>query len=213
MNDIFQEAEFDHSEAKKLKYFKKALPFIIIGTIAIITAMVLSNWITTKRTKHNQEMGDIFIKAVQSDDPKLSRESIDLLIKDRANGMSDIARLVDIRVNVKDADVALKKLQEVASEAKNPITKYYAMLLWMNILVDKPEINDAERANMLKYMNNFVDETTPFFGTASIAKALYQVKTGDVNLAKETLKGILSSSNVTPVVKDEANSILSGLDK
>lgn len=213
MNDIFEEAEFDHSEATKLKYFKKALPFIIIATIAVITAMLLNNWIISKRTRHNQEVGDLFIKAVQSKDSKLTEESIDVLIKDRATGMSDIARLVEIRNGIKDHAATLKKIEVAVKESHNPITKSYAMLLWMNIAIDKPEMLEEDKVTMQKYLNNFADESAPFFGSASIVKAIYQANTGDVNAAKETLKRIMSSNNVTPVVKDEAGSILSGIDK
>lgn len=213
MSDLLEETKSDYIEIKKLEYFKKALPFIIIGTIIVITTMLINDWWNSRIIANNQKMGDLFIKAIQSNDKNLLDESLNLIIKDDSTGIADIARLVRLQENFsrKDEASSLANLQEIAKEAKNDLTKAYARLVWMNIVIDKKEISTLEAKGMAEYISYFKDDSIPFFGSASIINALYKIRNNDLEGARVLLKQLLNSNDISRTVQDQANSILSNL--
>lgn len=213
MSDLLEETKSDYMEIKKLEYFKKALPFIIIGTIILIIAMLVKDWFNNRTISNNQKMGDLFINAIQSNDKNLLDESLSLIIKDNSTGMADIARLVKLQKSFEGVDDSstLANVQEIAKKAKNDVTSAYARLIWMNIVIDKKEISASAAKDMAEYISYFKDDSVPFFGSATIINALYKIRNNDPESARTLLTQLLSNENVSRTVKDQANSILSNL--
>ncbi len=213
MSDLLEETKSDYIEVKKLEYFKKSIPFIIIGTILVITAMILSNWLRDRKIANDQKMGDLFIKAVESGDKALLSESLSFIIKDNSTGVSDIARLVLIQNHMDDKDDTklLSELKAIVIDSKNSLTKSYGMLMLMNIMIDKNDLSESETKDMEQYIKHFNDPNMPFFGSASIINALYKIKHNDIEGAKIILRNLITTKDMSRVVQDEANSILSNL--
>ncbi len=216
MSDLIEETHLDLKEEQKLKYFKKSLPFVIGGTIIIIIVMTVNNWLSNKKVIHNQEIGDLFIKTLQTNgsDKKLLYDSLSMLIKESDNGIADLAYLEKVKIKMAASDVmgSLSELETLIDKAQKPITKSYATLLWMNIMIDQESLSDNNKAKMIKYIDHFKNSNVPFYGSAMIIKALFEIKNQQVNLAKITLQKIITNPDVTSTVQDQARSILTNLD-
>ena len=216
MSDLIEEAHLDYKEEQKMKYFKKALPFVIGGTIVVIIVMTIMNWMNNRKIAHNQEMGDLFIKVLQthSGDHKLLDDALSMLIKETDNGMGDLAAIekVKLRIMAKDIKGALAELEVVASKAHKPIVKSYAMLLWMNIMIDHDSFTEGDKLKMHKYFVHFDNSEIPFYGSATIIKALFEIKNNQIDLAKITLNKLIVTDDITSTVRDQARSILTNLD-
>lgn len=213
MSDLLEETKSDYLEIKKLEYFKKALPIIIIGTIIIISGMLIKGWLHNRNISSNQKVGDLFIQAIQSNDQKLLDDSLDLIINDNSTAFSDIARLVKIQEQMSsdNSELLLKTLQDIAKSSKNNITMAYARVIWMNIMIDKPTLSNAEEKDLEEYIAYFKNESIPFFGSVSIVNALHRIKKNDIEGARIVLNQLLSNENISRTVQDQANAILSNL--
>lgn len=216
MSDLIEETHLDYKEELKMKYFKKALPIVIVGTILVVIVMVISTWLNNKKIAHNQEMGDLFIKVIQthSGDQKLLDDSLSMLIKEGANGLADLAAIEKVKhkMSAKDINGALSELEVIINNAHKPIAKSYAMLLWMNIMIDRESFSESDKAKMHKYFNHFTSSDVPFYGSATIIKALFEIKNDQVDLAKTTLNRLVTNNDITSTVRDQAKSILTNLD-
>lgn len=215
MSDLIEETHLDYKEEQKLKYFKKSLPFIISGTIIIIIIMTITNWLNNKKIAHNQAIGDLFIKTLQSNggDKKLLDDALSMLIKEANNGIADLAHFEKVKIKMEESDAsgALSELEELINKAQKPITQSYAMILWMNIMIDQESLSDASKAKMLKYIDHFKNSNTPFYGSAMLIKALFEIQNQQINSAKITLQNIITSKDITSTVQDQARSILANL--
>lgn len=216
MSDLIEETHLDYKEEQKLKYFKKSLPFVIGGTIIVIVIMIISNWLNNKKIKHNQEIGDLFIQTIQTNggDKKLLNDSLSTLMKESDNGVADLAHIEKIKIMMDSSNArsALPEIEALINNANKPVTKSYAMILWMNIMIDQETLSDANKTQMLKYIDHFKNSDTPFYGSAMIIKGLFEIKNQQIDQAKVTLQQIITNINVTSTVQDQARSILSNLD-
>lgn len=216
MSDLIEETHLDYKEEQKLKYFKKALPLVIGGTIIIIITMTISSWLNNKKIAHNQEMGDLFIKTLQTNDndKKLLDDALSVIIKESNNGMADLAHFEKIKIKIEESDIpaALSELEILINKAHKPITQSYATLLWISIMIDQESLSDSNKAKMLKYIDHFKNSDIPFYGSAMIIKALFEIKNQQTNLAKMTLQKIITNTDLTATIQDQAKSILTNLD-
>lgn len=216
MSDLIDEVSLDHAEEKKLKYFKQTLPWVIGATILIIICMAIYNYRAEKRIAHNKEMGDMLIKAmsVMSEDEKAADEALSYLVKEGSKGMGDIAMLEKVAMHLKahKKEMALQELEKIATEAHNKLTRSYAKVVWMSIIIDQPEISEREKELMKNNLAAFKDDEVEFFGTAQVLGAFFYVKNNQKEEAGSALQKVLASNNVSPLVKDQAEALLANLN-
>lgn len=215
MSDIIEEVGLDHKEEKRLKYFKQALPWVIGATALIIISMAIYNYRDEKRIVHNQEMGDMLIKAmsVMSEDKKTANETLSYLVKDGGKGIGDIAMLEKVAMHLKSGkrELALQELEKIAGDAHNQLTKSYAKVVWMSIVVDQKKMSEHEKELMESNLGSFKDDDMEFFGTAQVLGAFFHAKNNQTEEARSALHKVLASDNVPPLVKDQAKALLANL--
>lgn len=218
MTDILEEILRDQSDERKLRYFKKLLPIVIITTIFIVIAMLINNWYTDKQLQNNRKMGDIFIKSVANLDSNknLAIQSLDDLIKANDNKLSEIAALQQIGIKINDNDYnGAKNLLEQVINNKNSdeVTVSYARIIWLGLVLDQQNFTEIEKINMQNYLKYFTDEDRPFWGTANIIKASWYVKNNQPELAVDVLKKMVSYESLPNLIKEQAKALLTNLEK
>ncbi|MEY3197203.1 MAG: hypothetical protein RLZZ59_571 [Pseudomonadota bacterium] len=215
MNDILDEVLNDKNEENKVKYFKKAIPLVLIVTLLVVIVMIFNNWRSERRVRYSNEMGDILFKSLEnlSTDPKLVLEGLNYLVDHSDNHMKDIAslQLIGINISSKNLDNALELAKKVADDKSYlDLTRSYAKFIWISIIIDSAVISNEEEALLDKYFSDFRDEKSPFYGSVNLMKAIYYQKK-DQEKAVKISNDLISNKFVTPVIKDEARALLSNI--
>ncbi|WP_425362747.1 DUF2659 family protein [Candidatus Tisiphia endosymbiont of Hybos culiciformis] len=216
MTDLLQEVLSDKNEEKKLYYFKKFLPITIILTLIVILFMLINNWRDRKEIENNQKTGDILVKSIAliNDNKDLAIKSLDNLMatsSNKANGLAVIEQ-VSIKIHQGDFIEARTLLKEVIDNNNyDELTSAYAHLVWLSLMIDKPNSSDVNNNEIEKYLNYFDDENKPFFGTANIIKATWYIRNNSKDLAENTLKKLISLESTTQTVKEQAKALLANL--
>jgi len=215
MSDLIDEVRLEHADEKKLKYFKRSLPWVIGLTVLVIIFMAIYDFRAKKQIAHNKEMGDTLVKAMslKLEDGKVADETLSYLIKESPNGLGDIAMLEKIAVRLQGDNKieALKELEFTASSAHNNLTRSYARVVWMSIIVDQQQVSDHEKEMMAENLKYFEDEDTEFFGTAQVLGALFNAKNNKIDEARSSLQKVLANSKISPLVKDQAKALLANI--
>lgn len=216
MSDILDEVVIDYKDETKLKFFKKLIPIVIILTLVVIVVMLVYDKYSSDAMMHDQEMSDLFIKAVDvGDDPKSSKEALSYVIDKSNNGIADLASLEKIRVDLlssKDKDKVLGELYHLSKDAKRDMTKEYAKLLWMNIILDSDNISEKNDTILSEMIQFFENDSRTFFASASILRALFCVKKQNLDDARRILQNLIDNNNVHASSKDQARAIMANLN-
>lgn len=215
MADIIDEVIRDKREEVKLIYFKKALPFVLGATILVVLAMIISDFRKTNAKEHNMEMGDTIINSLENlaNDPNVAMEGLDYVKENAKNHSKDIAALQQIAINVasNNDSQAIEMLEQVINNKKYlDLTRSYAKITWISIMMDKKSISDDIKSKMEKYFADF-SEKSPFYSSAKLLEALYYVST-DTEKAKNIASSLLSSKVATQTIKEEAAALISNLN-
>lgn len=214
MADIIDEVIRDSREEKKIAYFKKSLPIILIATIVIIFGMIVNDFRKNNAQEHNQEIGDIILNSLEnlSKDPDVTMEGLKYVQDNAKNHAKDLAILQQVAINIASdkKDEALALLNIAISDKKLlDLTRSYAKLTWISIIMDKKSISDEEKNIMEKYFKDFT-EKTPFFASSKLLEALYY-SSSDKEKAASIAQSLISSKLVTVNVKEEAAALISNL--
>jgi len=217
MTDILEEILHEQSDAKKLRYFKRLLPIVILLTIIVVICMLVNNWYSNKEAEYNRRMGDILVKSIS-----LNNNEVDLTLKSLQDlkashsKISELALLkeVGIKITNKDKDGAKTLLEKIINNKHDyGVTSSYARLCWLSLAIDEPKLSNIENEKFKKYLDHFSDENKEFYGTANILKAFWYIKNSQVDLAKDLLKKIISLPKATKIVKEQAKALLSNLER
>lgn len=216
MTDILQEVLSDKNEEKKLYYFKKILPITIILTLIVILFMLINNWRDRKEIENNQKTGDILVKSIAliNDNKDLAIKSLDNLMVTSNNKVNGLAAIKQVSIKIHQGDFieATTLLKRVIDNNNyDELTSAYAHLVWLSLMIDEPNLSDININEIEKYLNYFDDENKPFFGTASIIKAIWYIRNNSKDLAENTLKKVISLESTTQTVKEQAKALLSNL--
>lgn len=216
MTDILDEVLSDQNEEKRLIFFKKLLPIIIIISIIAITIMVVINNNKDKRIKNNQKNGDILVKTVgletTKDNEELAFNTLENLVTTSNTKIKEIAALEQIAIKISEkkyseAQELLDKI--IGNKEYSEITTSYARISWCSLAID----NSEGKEKLIKYLNYFDDEKKPFWATATIMKAMWDIKSNMKPQAEKNLKNLLISNNVSDLIKDQAKALLVNLNK
>lgn len=216
MSDILDEVVIDYKDETKLKWFKKLVPVVIVATLIVIITMLVYEKYTSDTALYDQEMSDLFIKAVDVDDNHTaSMEALNQVIDKSDNGVADLASLEKIRIQLatdQDKDKVLEELYTLSKNAQRDMTKEYAKLLWMNIMLDNDKISEKNDIILNEMMKYFENDKTTFFASANILKALFCVKKQNIDDARKVLRSLIDNNNVHASSKDQARAILANLN-
>ncbi len=216
MTDILDEVLNDHNEAKKLNYFKKALPVVIAFTIIIVVGMLVNNWRNDNRTENNKKTGDALIKVLAEvdKDKKFVLESLAGLVKSNSNKVSDLAAIEQAQIHINDKKYSAAKdlLVSFISTNHDIISSSYARLVWLSITIDEAKVSVQDKARMEEYLKYFNQEDRPFFGTASIIKALWYAKNSQKELAMDAVGRVIAAKDVSELVKEQARALRTNLE-
>lgn len=214
MADIFEEALNDSRDEKQFAIFSKIFPIIIIITVVFAVAITAYNWHSNNIISHNQKISDSFTEIVKSETLGLksaneSLEKISKVSENKISGLAQIKIAQNLIVNNQE-NLGLKKLEEIMTkDGFDEITKSFAKISWIGIVIDKKDLSDELKNKLHEYFNYFSDETQPFFANATLMKALFFKKSSENEKASQYANTILKLENVPIIIKEQAMAVLS----
>lgn len=212
MIELIDELKTDVKEERLVILFKKAIPYVTFLTIIIILVMAINLWLQDKADRYNQENGDMFLKAISLEHSKespVTKESVEFL-KGANSNIAELAKLYNLKY-LKDANATIKQLEELADHKSiSLITKHYAMLAWAHYNMDK-NLSDVDAKKMDHYTKTISLADTPFYGSGSIARALWLSKNKENTQALQLLQLVTQSDSVTEFDKMSAQAISNNL--
>lgn len=216
MADILDEALSDEKDEKKIMLFRKIFPIIITLTVIIAIAMGGFSWYQNRLESHNQKVGDMLVDLISGEygEKKLINESLDNLIQDGDNRqveMAEIQRVVNV-IESGDSPAAFEQLESIIADTNyNDITRSFARLLWLNLILDEKSISDELKMKARNHMQYFKEPSQVFFINATLLKAVFYKKNNQNDLAAEYANTILDLESASLIAKEQARAILSGL--
>ena len=216
MADILDEALSDEKDEKKIMLFRKIFPIIIILTVIVAIAMGSFSWYQNRIESHNQKVGDMLVDLISGEygEKKLINESLDNLVQDGDNRqveMAEIQRVVGV-IESGDASAAFEQLESIIANANyNDITRSFARLLWLNLILDEKNLSDELKMKARNHMQYFKEPSQVFFTNATLLKAVFYKKNNQNDLAAEYANTILDLESASLIAKEQARAILSGL--
>ncbi|WP_341788795.1 MULTISPECIES: DUF2659 family protein [unclassified Rickettsia] len=220
MTDILDEVLNDQNEEKRLIFFKRLLPIVIIIALIAITIMVINNNNKNKQIENNQKNGDIFVKAVNLEVVQGNRElaisTLENLVGISDTKIKEIALLEQVAIKLSgqqnsEAKDLLGKIIE--NKEYSEIVTSYARIAWCSLVIDDENLDIADKEKLVKYLNYFDDENKPFWATANIMKAIWDIKSNMLAEAEKNLRILVASNNTSDLLKDQAKALLAGLDR
>ncbi|MGX6959783.1 MAG: DUF2659 family protein [Rickettsia endosymbiont of Pentastiridius leporinus] len=215
MTDILDEVLNDQNEEKRLIFFKKLLPIIIIISLIVITVMVINNNNKNNRIKNNRQNGDIFVKAINLENTKSNKElalnTLDNLVNTGDSKVKEIALLeqVAIKISEKKYPEAKELLDKIIeNKGYSEITTSYARVSWLSLVIDNKDLTTEDKEKLVKYLNYFDNENKPFWATASIMQAIWNIRNNMYVDAEKSLRNLLVSDNAPDLLKDQARALL-----
>ncbi|HJD60906.1 MAG TPA: DUF2659 family protein [Rickettsia endosymbiont of Columbicola hoogstraali] len=218
MTDILDEVLNDQNEEKRLIFFKRLLPIVIIIALIAITIMVINNNNKNKQIENNQKNGDIFVKAVNLEVVQGNRElaisTLENLVSISDTKIKEIALLeqVAIKLSGQQNSEAKDLLNNIIENKEySEIVTSYARIAWCSLVIDDEKLDIADKEKLVKYLNYFDDENKPFWATANIMKAIWDIKSNMLAEAEKNLRILVASDNTSDLLKDQAKALLAGL--
>ena len=216
MADILDEALSDEKDEKKIMLFRKIFPIIITLTVIVAIAMGSFSWYQNRLESHNQKVGDMLVDLISGEygEKNLINESLDNLIQDGDNRqveMAEIQKVVGV-IESGDASAAFEQLESIIANTNYyEITRSFARLLWLNLILDEKSISDELKMKARNHMQYFKEPSQVFFTNATLLKAVFYKKNNQNDLAAEYANAILDLDNASLIAKEQARAILSGL--
>jgi hypothetical protein len=219
VSDILEEVLNDEQYEKKFLLFRKTLPFVIGFVVVTSIAIASYSWYQHRKGEYNRKIGDMFVQLLNGEygEYKTAQDYIaafDDFSKNADNRQQEFAQLkiANLLIYAKDKEGAMKKLEEiVANKNYSEITTSLARILWINVVLDQAKISDEVQGKTRDYLQYFSEEDQPFFVTATLMKALFYKKVGQDDLAVEYADKVLNLKEASPILKDQAKAILSGI--
>jgi hypothetical protein len=218
MSDILEEVLNDQNEEKRLRFFKKLLPIVITISIIVIIIMFINSRYQDRKIKDNQKNGDIFVKAIGAQviqgNKNFAFDTLENLINNSDSRIKEIALLeqVAIKISQKDyleAKILLEKI--IQNKEYHEITTAYARISWLTLVIDNSKVTDEDKEKIAIYLKHFSSEGKAFWATASIIKAIWDIKNNMLNSAEKSLRIVLAADNVSELSKDQARALIAVL--
>ena len=218
MADILDEAINDEKDEKKIMFFRKIFPIIIIITVIVAISIASFSWYKNCVESHNQKIGDILVDLISGEhgEKKLINESLDNLITDSDNRQVEMAEIQRVFGFIESGDKssAFEKLELIiANQDYYETTTSFARLLWLNLVLDEKNISDDLKMKARNHMQYFKEPNQVFFVTATLLKAAFYKKNNQNDMLSEYANAILNLDNSSLIAKEQARALLSSLSR
>ena len=198
MNDILDEVLKDHSDERKVHYFKKAVPIVVICSIVVILCMTIYERYDSELTKNRTTDGDALISSTlqnQKNDISVIKD-LETIINRYATRVQELALLDIASIKLKNGDKSGAKsaLESIIGKQNIlPITASIARISWIGIVLDQDLLQESERKKLMDYFGYFTDQKQPLFGFGTLLKAHWYAKNNQPDLAIEQIDKITST--------------------
>ncbi|PCJ29719.1 MAG: hypothetical protein COA94_00655 [Rickettsiales bacterium] len=216
MADLLDEVLHDARYEKNLLLFRKFLPFVIAVSVIIAISIASYGWYQNKISKHNREIGDVFVSIMSTKHDKKS-SMVDSLHELVASGDNKQIELAELKIageliNSKNKKPALEKLEKIISnKGYYEVTTSFARLLWVGVVLDQKKVSDANKIKAIDYLQYFSKDTQVFFASATLMKALFYKKNAQNDLAIEYANKLLQLKDASLVIREQARAILANI--
>ena len=216
MTDILDEILNDEQDAKRLQVFRKILPIIIILTIVTALAMAGYSWFSQAKTRHNQEIGYLFVQLVSGEykDEKLVSSLLEEINTNSENKLSELAsiKLASKQVQLGDIPKATNLLETIINNKKySEITTSYARVLYISLVLGIDNLNSDQENKSREYLQYFSKDSQVFYATATLLKSLFYLKSNQLDFAKQYALEVLKLSRASGVIKEQAKAVIAEL--
>jgi len=216
MTDILEEILNDEKDSKRLTVFRKIFPMIIALTVIIAVIMASYSWISAKKNRQNQEIGDSFVQLLfgEYNDKKLIANLLEEIKGGNENKVSELAalKLAGEQIKSNNSAEATKLLEDIAdNNAMSEITRSYARVLYVNLILDVDKLSAQQENKTREYLQSFDKDTQVFYATATLLKSLFYLKNQQFDLAKKYSMEILGLPRASMIIKDQARAVLEKL--
>ena len=213
MADILDEILNDEKDEKRMRIFRKIFPIVIISTIIIAIIMACYSWFSSSRTKHNQEIGDLFTQLISGDykDEKLASSLLEEINNGNETKISELAaiKLASRHIQDNDPTGATKTLEDIVNNKDySDITQSYARILYVSLILDTDKMSAEEENKSREYLQYFNKDTQVFYSTATLLKSLFHLKNKQFDLATQYATEILKLPRASDIIKEQAKAIL-----
>lgn len=213
MSDIFEEAKLEASSERKFNLFYKSLPYIFgLGFICAVTIAVYY-WQTNKTLVKNQNISDLLVNAITSEaqhsEDHQRSAAIDSIISLGVR-QSELAELKAASILIQQNSLTEAKAKLVAileNDQYRLLTRRYAKLLWMSLIIDQANISESEKVKIEEYFRLFAPDL-PYYGMASILEALYYYKIGQIDKAEAKAEQMVYDGHISPMLKEQARMLI-----
>lgn len=216
MTDIIEEIINEEKDAKRLYYFRKFLPMVIVGSVIAVCCMAGYNYYQAKKEEHTQKMSDMLVDLLTNDinDSKVLDSSLQDLVNNSGNNLSELAMLEKALLQFEEnqEDSGIKILEEIiANKSLQDTTTAYARILWLSRTLDKEHLTDESKAKTVEYLQFFNNDKKVFFASASLLKALFYFKNKQIDLAKVAAEEILNTPNIPASIREQAYGLITSI--
>ena len=216
MVDIVDEIISEDKDAKRIYYFQKLFIPIIIATIIIACGIAVYSYYSFKAEEHNREIGDLLVDVMgdTSADEESIITALEGIVQNSDNDTRQLAKLKMATEYIDNgrAEKASQILQGIIDDTSFfEITRAYARLLMMTIILDSSEIDDAMQLKASNLLNYFSDTSHPFFATATLIKANFYMKIGQRELAEKYAQEVIDLKSSHAVIKEQASALIAML--
>ncbi len=217
MTDIFEEVLNDEKDEKRISKFRNFLPNIIIITLIGALLVGAYNWNIAKKTLENQTTGDAITQLILNNNDQANYSNLQKLLQQTSSKQDELLKLYEINslINAQaDAATILEKLETIIDNKNTAeITSAYARITWLNIMLNKKNLTDSEEHRIKNYFESFQSDDQPFYFNMLILKALYHLSKNDIDLAKQYAQKIRNAQNVSSLLREQANALISAIEK
>lgn len=213
MVDIVDEIVNDEKDARRVYYFRKFLPIILIATIIIAIGITVYGYHQNKQEEHKRKIGDMFIDVATGNvpDTDVARSSLEEIINNSGIRTAEMARIQLIHGMIAGnmhAD-AKGQLQAIIDDSNAlEITKAYARILYVAMVLEQNVISDSEQLLVTNLLQFFASEDTMFYPTSQLLKALFHYKIGQYEVAKNVAMEVTKIKTASIIVKDQAAAVI-----
>ncbi|MFK8040445.1 MAG: hypothetical protein AB8B67_03845 [Rickettsiaceae bacterium] len=212
--DLLDEVLSDKKEEKRVWYFFKLLPFILILTIIFVIAIYLYDVYKKKHQDTIINTGNALTQAIVYNNTNID-DVLDNIIFNIREHVVDIAMLKKIALSNQRKDLSQSKLllqQLILDNNYQQITRDYAKIIWMAILLNEDQISEEDNDKFHTYMSHFNNINQIFFDIAQINYALLYIKEGKYSNARDVLERLAALQNISPNIYEVSQMLLSNLN-
>ncbi|KAF8818341.1 DUF2659 family protein [Rickettsia endosymbiont of Cardiosporidium cionae] len=214
MSDLFEETVAEARHNKFVNIFYRMLPFVIVITVGISIFIWFQGKRNEERLVINQKFTDKLLGIMSG--VVVDTDIIKNLLVDNENTKHHEITELQLAlqfISSKKIDESLILLEKMIDNKNySNITKSFSRISFVNLIIDKENVSELEKEKSKRYLEYFDNEKKEFFNISLLIKAVFYYKIGDKDLAKKYSSELLAIENISYVIKEQANSLLSLLE-